>query len=413
MALSHSPSIVNDGLLAYVDPANSKCFTNSENLLTYSDDYSNAVWNKYSGQTTVTTSQYTDPINTSTADLITTPSDTGTHQGITTVVGLPYTASVYILLGVGTSATSVMFRDQGGAGHHIVFNTSSRAITQQANITNHGVIDVGGGWYRFWMTYVATATSGLLTIRPDGQAGTTNMMLWGMQFENGTLPSDYISTTASIVNRSRTPIDLSGNGRTVTLHPAVATGPCAHYNPVAKSLVFDGIDDYMSIGDFSYPAAWTNPLTLSIWINVPAAATWANVYRGNIFTRGTYDGAIGIVTRPTDGSISMFLRSDVGQISEVIASGIARNTWYNLVGVWTGTQLQLYVNTTLINTTTPATTAGVPEATQWQCGSAAAFSGGTGLFLNAQLSGAMIYNRALTAGEVRQNFNAMRGRYGI
>lgn len=161
MSLAHSPSIVTSGLLAYVDPANSKCFTNSENLLTYSEDYSNVVWNKYSGQTTVTANQYIDPVNTITADLLTTPSDIGTHQAITTVIGLPYTASVYVLLGSGTTATAIMFRDQGGVGHHIVFNTSTGAVTQQANITNYGVINVGRGWYRFWMTYVADATGGL------------------------------------------------------------------------------------------------------------------------------------------------------------------------------------------------------------------------------------------------------------
>jgi hypothetical protein len=32
---------------------------------------------------------------------------------------------------------------------------------------------------------------------------------------------------------------------------------------------------------------------------------------------------------------------------------------------------------------------------------------------NANVSAARMYNRALTAAEIQQNFNALRGRYGI
>jgi hypothetical protein len=34
-------------------------------------------------------------------------------------------------------------------------------------------------------------------------------------------------------------------------------------------------------------------------------------------------------------------------------------------------------------------------------------------FISASYSGIQMYNRALTAQEVQQNFNALRGRYGI
>jgi hypothetical protein len=36
-----------------------------------------------------------------------------------------------------------------------------------------------------------------------------------------------------------------------------------------------------------------------------------------------------------------------------------------------------------------------------------------GRFFNGNISIAMIYNKALTADEIRQNFNATRARYGI
>jgi hypothetical protein len=37
----------------------------------------------------------------------------------------------------------------------------------------------------------------------------------------------------------------------------------------------------------------------------------------------------------------------------------------------------------------------------------------TGLPLKGKISSVEIYNRALSASEVEQNFNALRGRYGV
>jgi hypothetical protein len=36
-----------------------------------------------------------------------------------------------------------------------------------------------------------------------------------------------------------------------------------------------------------------------------------------------------------------------------------------------------------------------------------------GAFFNGNVGNVQIYNRALSATEVQQNFNALRGRYGI
>jgi hypothetical protein len=37
----------------------------------------------------------------------------------------------------------------------------------------------------------------------------------------------------------------------------------------------------------------------------------------------------------------------------------------------------------------------------------------SGEFLNGRISNAQLYNRALSTAELTQNFNAIRGRYGI
>jgi hypothetical protein len=42
-----------------------------------------------------------------------------------------------------------------------------------------------------------------------------------------------------------------------------------------------------------------------------------------------------------------------------------------------------------------------------------AWDDATARYFNGNISVAMLYNRALTSTEVTQNFNALRGRYGI
>ena len=41
------------------------------------------------------------------------------------------------------------------------------------------------------------------------------------------------------------------------------------------------------------------------------------------------------------------------------------------------------------------------------------YTGSRGYFYNGDQSIAKVYNRVLTPNEVKQNFNAIRGRYGI
>jgi hypothetical protein len=94
---------------------------------------------------------------------------------------------------------------------------------------------------------------------------------------------------------------------------------------------------------------------------------------------------------------------------------VTTGQWYQIVGVWTNVasnSIALYVNgvsqgsnshsfASIKNTTRPL-----------YFGS---FDGGAtfGQWMNGRIGVARLYNAALTAGQVLQNFNADRGKYGI
>jgi hypothetical protein len=82
--------------------------------------------------------------------------------------------------------------------------------------------------------------------------------------------------------------------------------------------------------------------------------------------------------------------------------------WYNFTGTFNGTTTAIYVNgvletsQTMTNQPTGAYTAAISVG-RYDASYPAA----------SKISGARFYNRGLTAAEVTQNFNALRGRYGI
>jgi len=88
------------------------------------------------------------------------------------------------------------------------------------------------------------------------------------------------------------------------------------------------------------------------------------------------------------------------------------NTWYNLVGVWSsGNRVDMYTNGIATN--------GTREGSMRP----SVISGNTNMFVGSRagtqfpflgnISNVSIYNRALLAQEIQQNFEALRGRYGI
>jgi len=83
------------------------------------------------------------------------------------------------------------------------------------------------------------------------------------------------------------------------------------------------------------------------------------------------------------------------------------NRYIHMTGVYNGTQVQLYINGGVV--ATESYSSGIPQATTFRIGN----ESGRSYYSNMELPLAKIYNRALTASEIQQNFNAVRGRYGI
>jgi len=87
---------------------------------------------------------------------------------------------------------------------------------------------------------------------------------------------------------------------------------------------------------------------------------------------------------------------------------LTQNSWYQIVGSYDGTNIKMYINSILelstSDATTPTTTSsGIRLMRRWDFDD----------YWGGNLNTVKIYNRALSAAEIKQNFEATRDRYGI
>jgi hypothetical protein len=189
--------------------------------------------------------------------------------------------------------------------------------------------------------------------------------------------------------------DLSGNGRNGTL----TNGP-TYSSDVGGSIVFDGTDDFVQC---------SGSLTVT-------AATFVCWIRRN-GSQGTYDGIL--FSRGTSVTGMLFYTSD--QLGYTWNNAIDTYTWNSGLTVPDLTWCMVAVSiTSTAATAYLGQASGITTATNTVSHTSTvlddiklAFDDATIRYFTGNIAIAQLYNRALSAAEIQQNFNATRGRYGI
>lgn len=178
--------------------------------------------------------------------------------------------------------------------------------------------------------------------------------------------------------------DLSGNGNHGTLvnTPTYTSGSSAYFT-------FNG-GNYVSFS-YAQPAQTTSTsFSWNIWLYATRNNS-ADVFIGNRGTTLEF-------TKITSANAEYYPTS--------LGGSIPMNSWQNICFIKNGTTLSYYRNGTLISSTTSNTTktsipfylGGDPTASEYSIG---------------RISLVGVYNTGLSESQVKQNFNALRGRYGI
>jgi hypothetical protein len=156
-----------------------------QNLVTFSESFDNAAWNKY--LTTITENNIVSPSGYQDADLATSTAGGDMKNILTLATSTTYTASFYVKKGTAADAQYRVYNFD--AGVNVVPATSYISQTSTSD------------WSRISFTFTtgATGTSYGIYLLENSSAGT--MYFWGAQLEAGAYATSYINTLNSAVTR--------------------------------------------------------------------------------------------------------------------------------------------------------------------------------------------------------------------
>lgn len=171
------------------------------------------------------------------------------------------------------------------------------------------------------------------------------------------------------------------------------------------TMVFDGTNDYAKVSDINI----TSEISIEGWVYANSVGSFnaiASQFQADTLTESSW------VLETVGSDIRLYITNNSSL--SFASTSFSTLVWTHIVGTFNGTTIKIYKNSVLGDVT--GTIAGLNNS-NLNINIGALYSqngneGGTGLW-NGKISNVKIYNRALSQDEITQNFNALRGRYGI
>jgi hypothetical protein len=191
--------------------------------------------------------------------------------------------------------------------------------------------------------------------------------------------------------------DLSGNSYNGTL----TNGPTFNSSN-GGSIVFDGTDDNVQLGNASNFIS-ADAITVNCWIKTNVTEVYKKIFV--TVTAGT-QSITGVYFSLGPSPYNYYFGIN-GVQQATSTSNLSTTQYNNICGTYDKSNIKLYLNGVLLATTaytTSISTSGIGRISGYDNG---------GEIWNGNISSVMIYNRALTATEVLQNYNATKSRFGL
>ena len=249
--------------------------------------------------------------------------------------------------------------------------------------------DLGDGWKRAYRTFTTDSTANQINLQGYEYSSGRIIYIEDIQLEQKGHATAYAgANTVRDVNNSI--IDLVNNTTTSVANVSfTSTG----------QLEFDGTDDYISIGASS-KFNITRYMTVEAVVKKDIANQWNGIF-------GPRDGNGPCHFQMNYNNISVYL---YGPNLPVTAYGvIPDDDFYHVTLTYDGSTLNIYVNGTVAATASTTSTTNLTGTSDFNIGRVYS----SARYFNGQIPTLKLYNRALSAQEVTNNYTAYKSRFNI
>lgn len=375
MAQFSNPKIVLNGLVMYYDMNNTQKSWKGQPTVNLYTDPSFAAGSPHpvNGGGAVVA----DPRNSNNKVLKFSPSGGNQYNGRDIAVTLSslYSYQMEMFVSGDFNGTNVMmYPEQGGSGAGVSYNLANKGTWQTLKYNGNA----------------ASTTNARMLAYVLSSFTTGYVMFTNVQVEQNAYATPFVNGTRS---NTQAIIDLTNNNTpTATSLTYVSDG----------TFSFNGTSDRILVTNSAFNRTTGQEMTASCWIKPSRLGGQYNTLI-NCRTDAAYNWML--YMHATDGALSFH-----GSAQNKTTVIPAVNTWVHVTNTVTSAGVStLYVNgvssAVITGFTYNLTSPGQIGIGAWGTYTLESFQG--------SISNVNIYNRALSAAEVTQNFNALRGRYGI
>lgn len=427
MGINYNPGIVTSGLITYLDAANKKSYNYSENLVLATNSIGDVTNYSNAGPAGLTLNAAIAPDGSNTATLI----DNTASANFYIFAGSPqslnantiYTYSIHVKQGNTTNfQITIDEASFGGKRYYAIFTYSTQSITtgvtgltaQDGYVVGSTVTALPNSWYRIALTFRTSSTnvSGFV----DMIARFSNPgqhYVWGRQLEYGSVMNAYTPITTTIITRSNLFKDLSGNQNNAVLASSNNSPTFSLINSGCFILENENSGIVLS-NNINYDNLIASKnFTIIIGAQKQYYGTGGNNFGDSMLLLGSISGYLQgwrIIEYSSGTAGSIFngtSKYTFGANNSINVVDNAANR-FSIVGFSQSSNTVVgFLNNNIVTAAfnsshNPGTTYGGMGYANYGVGS---FKG--------LISFILIYNRTLSIAEIQQNYNALRGRYGL
>lgn len=377
MATSYSPKIITDGLVFMYDTDDGKSYKGepTTNLITNSGT-SNTGWAGYgwTGSQAISNDYPNTYEFTATNGWHNRTFDTGVTSGGTIYVTFQYKLK------------------QQQTTQNQIFVLNGTHLGSYTNYIGNGSMSFE--WQTFSGSFTANANSSKIAIGPRGQdsSGLTDIVyIRNLQVEQKPHATPFVNGTRSATQGL---LDRTGSS-TINISNA-------SFDSNAQ-MTFDGTDDYAEVADQNSLDLTT---AMSFEFVVKPDSSQSNPYP-RLIDKSVY---LLHLTSTSPFGIYQNIYTSGGLRQTGISSVVTAGNWNHIVCTYDGQYGKIYVDAELVKTRDFGS---VLACNTNSSSLKIAGDGTTNRPLNGEMPISKIYNKALTAAEVFQNYNATKGRFGL